>query len=420
MGELRAAITPLVMGLISLCALCAGCAPRGSGVTLPKGVPVVRVRILQACSEVRVAAAGPLWAKSQADLTSQPVNFPPAPGATLKLVHGAWYAGGVVPMGSGELTLTPGRAGTVSIEGHYCRGRYRLIPAGQDLFDVVNDVDVDGYLKGVLPVELYPNWEDEAYKALAIAGRTYAIYESRVGGLRRAYDLNSDERSQMYKGIGSETNKSVRAVDATAGVVVTYGPPGQERIFRAYYSSCCGGKTQSAYDAFGDDYLPPLGDFDRGGTCSNSNKFKWGPVTISKAELSKRFAAWAKHKSEQQGQPRPELKMQGVARIEQAFVNKLGRPILFYVTDNSNMRFLMRAEDVRLAIASEANGGPTVYSGYFNTVNEADRIRFVDGHGYGHGVGMCQWCAQRQAVMGWRYEDIVAANYPGTKLIKAY
>lgn len=417
MGELRAAIILLVMGLLSLCA---GCAPQGSGAILPKGVPVVRVRLQQACSEVRVVAAGPLWAKSQADLTSQPVNFPSAPGSTLKLVNGTWYAGGAVPMGSGELTLTPGRSGTVSIDGRYCRGRYRFVPVGQDLFDVVNDIDVDGYLKGVLPVELYPSWEDEAYRALAIAARTYAIYESRVGGLRRAYDLNSDERSQMYKGIGSETSKSIRAVEATAGVVVTYGPPGQERIFRAYYSSCCGGKTQSSYDAFGDDYLPPVAEFDRGSTCSTSNKFNWGPVTISKAELSKRFAVWAKKKSEQQGQPRPELKMQGVARIEQAFVNKLGRPVLFYVTDNANLRFLMRAEDVRLAIASEANGGPTVYSGYFNTVNEADRIRFVDGHGFGHGVGMCQWCAQRQALMGWRYEDIVVANYPGTKLIKAY
>lgn len=416
MGELRAAVVLLLMELMLLCG---GCAPQGGGAILPKGVPVVRVRILQACSEVRVVATSPLWAKSQADLTPQSVNFPPAPGSTVKLVSGMWSAGGV-PLGSGELTLTPGRVGTVSIEGRCCRGRYRLVPVGQGLFDVVNDVDVDSYLKGVLPVELYSSWEQEAYKALAIAGRTYAIFESKVTGVRRAYDLNSDERSQMYKGIASETSKSIRAVEATAGVVVAYGPPGQERIFRAYYSSCCGGKTQSSHDAFGDDYLPPVGEFDRGTTCSISNRFNWGPVVISKAELSKRFAAWAKRKSEQEGQPRPELKMQGVARIEQAYVNKLGRPVLFYVTDNANLRFMMRAEDLRSAIASDANGGPTVYSGYFNTINETERIRFIDGHGFGHGVGMCQWCAQRQAQLGWRHEDIVIANYPGTKLIRAY
>ena len=46
----------------------------------------------------------------------------------------------------------------------------------------MNDVDVDGYLKSVIPVELYTAWEEETYKAQAIAARTYAIYESKTAG----------------------------------------------------------------------------------------------------------------------------------------------------------------------------------------------------------------------------------------------
>ena len=132
------------------------------------------------------------------------------------------------------------------------------------------------------------------------------------------------------------------------------------------------------------------------------------------------MAAWAKRKTEQQGTPRPELKMQGIARIEQAFLNKLDRPVYFYVTDTKGTRFMMRAEDLRSAIAFDAPAGQTVYSGFFNPVNEPDAIRFTNGHGFGHGVGLCQWCAQREALAGWRHEDIVVNAYPGAKLIRAY
>ena len=396
-----------------------GCAQRGGAIILPKGVPVIRVRIMQDCKQIKLAANETVWVKSGADMTPHPVTFPPAPGSLVKLVAGAWDAGGR-PLGTGELVITPGRVGSASVNGNSYRGRYRLIPTSADSFDVVNDVDVDSYLKSVIPVELYTSWEEETYKAQAIAARTYAIYESKTAGIKRDWDVFSDERSQMYGGIGKETSKSVRAVDTTAGLVAAWGQPGQERIFKAYFSSCCGGKTQSAYDAFGDDYIPPLAEHDRGTTCSISPKFKWAPVSIQKEELSRRMAAWAQRRSEAMGSPRPELKIQGIARIDQAFLNKLDRPVFFYVTDTKGTRFMMRAEDLRSAIAFDAPAGQTVYSGFFKTVNEADAIRFVEGRGYGHGVGLCQWCAQSLARSGWRHEDIVTSAFPGAKIIRAY
>ena len=80
----------------------------------------------------------------------------------------------------------------------------------------------------------------------------------------------------------------------------------------------------------------------------------------------------------------------------------------------------MDGEDLRLAISFDAGKGPTVFSGSFNTVNEADSIKFIDGHGYGHGVGFCQWCGQREAQAGCRHEDILTNAYPQAKLIRAY
>ena len=409
----------IVLLLLSLFTIIGGCVQQGANVVLPKGIPVIRVRLMQDRRELLVGASDTVYAKSAADMVPQPINFPRSPGSAVRIAGGYWYAGNV-PLGTGELTLTPSTEGSMTIDAQLYRGRFRLVPVSATTFDVVNDVDVDGYLKSVISKELYPGWDDQTYRAQAIVARTYAIFESRTIGARRYWDVYPDQRSQVYGGMALETSKSTRAVDATRGIVVVAGPAGQERIFKAYFSSCCGGRSQSAFDAFGDEYSLPLSEQNRGTTCSDSAKFNWGPVAVRKTELARRFAIWAKRKSDQQGKPRPELQMDGVNRIDPAFLNKVGRPIQFYVTDNSGMHFLMRGEDLRSAICTDALAGSVVYSGYFNTVNDAQSIRFIDGHGYGHGVGLCQFCAQREALSGWRHEDIVVNAYPGSKLIRAY
>jgi stage II sporulation protein D (peptidoglycan lytic transglycosylase) len=409
-----------VLLLLSLVVLLAGCVEEGPVTVLPKGVPMIRVRLMQDCREVAVAGTERAWARSGADISSKPVEFPRAPGATVRLNNGTWMAGGI-PLGNGELTITPVHEGAITVQGQAFRGRYRFVPVSPMTFDVINDVDIDGYLKGVLAEELYPGWHDQTYRAQAIIARTYAIYESRTAGQKRYWDVYADTRSQMYKGLAGETSRAIRAVTDTAGLVVAAGPPGQERIFKTYFSSCCGGRTQSARDAFGDEYTAVLGERKRAAWCQISPKYNWEGARIRKDEIARRIGAWAKRKSDLLGTRRPELSMVGVAKVEQAYVNSVGRPVMFRVTDTRGQAYLMRGEDLRLAIATEApKGGATVYSADFSTRDEGDVVWLTDGHGYGHGVGMCQWCAQGQAMAGWRHEDIAVDAYPGSKLIRAY
>lgn len=407
------------LGFFLCLLLMAGCAPETTRVGLPPGVPVVRVRLLQDVHELRISATESALVRAGSDMVAQPVNFPRSPGAVLAYENSAWKAGGI-PLGAGELVIQPGREGSLLVDGRQYRGRFRLVPVSASTFDVINDVDVDGYLKGVIADELYKSWDIETYKAQAIVARTYALYESRTIGIRRYWDVFPDTRSQVYGGMGAETSKSRQAVDATAGIVVASGPAGQEKIFKAYFSSCCGGVSQSAYDAFGEPFSPQLSEQARGALCSASNKFSWGPVVIKKSELTRRIVLWAKRKSEVTGQPRPELKIADVVRVDAAFVNKLGRPVIFHVTDSTGLRYSLRAEELRTAINTDAKNGAVVYSGFFRTVDEPDQIRIVDGHGYGHAVGMCQWCAQAMALQGVPHEDIVVRSYPGAKLVRAY
>lgn len=410
----------IALFLLSLLAMVAGCAERGPAVILPKGTPVIRVRLMQDCDQVVIGASDRVWAKSGQDMTASVVNFPSV-GSVVRLYNGYWIAGTNTNLGSGELTLTPNREGAITVQGQQYRGRYRLVPVSSTTFDVVNDVAVDGYLKSVISKELYPGWQEETYKAQAIVARTYALYESRSNGVKRYWDVWGDTRSQEYGGIAAETSKSIRAVDATAGVVVAAGTRGQERIFKAYFSACCGGKSQSAYDAFGDDYSKVLSERNGRTWCRIAPKYTWDGVTIRKEELARRIVAWAKRKSTPQAM-RPEVNLAGVYRIDPAYVNQTtGRPCYFQITDTRGRRYMLRSEDMRLAINTDVpKGGSLVWSSNFRTDNSGDVVRFYDGHGYGHGVGMCQWCAQGQALAGWRHEDIVIDAYPGAKLIRAY
>jgi len=381
--------------------------------------PVVRVRLLGGQDQVLVKAAQPPLISSSSDPQPRAFNFPPDASVQVVLLSdGGWRVGGV-PAGTGEMVIQPGADGSVSVDGKTYHGRFRLVPAGSTAptkFDVVNDVDIDSYLKGVLASEMLPRWMPEAYKAQAIAARTYTLYECATTGVGKPYDVFDDARSQVYGGIGAETPKSVAAADETAGVVVAYGPPGQERIFRAYFSSCCGGITVSAYDAFNIPHIPPLGNQNVGVLCNASPRFNWGPLVLKKEDLTKRIKAWGVRKDH------PIQKITRVESIEVQYVNRFQRPIKYLLTDSGGTRYSLTCEETRSAcnFASPDDKAPQLPSSFFKTINETDLIRFVEGHGFGHGVGLCQWCSEIRAERGMRSEEIVLTAYPQAKLVYAY
>jgi peptidoglycan hydrolase-like amidase len=141
-------------------------------------------------------------------------------------------------------------------------------------------------------------------------------------------------------------------------------------------------------------------------------------VEISKDELTRRLRAYGARRG------RGEKDMAPLARLEIQMVNRFDRPIRFVATDTAGVRYTLSGEELRNAI----NAGATpespakIYSSFMKVINEpgSDVVRFVEGHGNGHGVGMCQWCSEIRAEAGVRHEDIVLAAYPRAKLVRAY
>ena len=375
--------------------------------------PVLRVLILENQNSVMVTASEPPSVRRMTDLTARRVDIPAATPVAIKWNAQGWQMG-TASLGTGELLLTPAVEGSVAVNGHFYRGRFRFVPRANGQFDVVNDVDVEGYLKGVLQRELFASWSDETYKAQAVVARTYAIYEKQTRSMGTDFDLYSDDRSQMYGGLAAETAKARQAVEETHGLVVAYGADGQERIFKAYFSSCCGGMGQSAAEAFGDPVIPPLSAQRNGNLCSESPRFSWPTVTISKTDLTHRIQHYA------QLHNMPEKDIATISRIDVMSVNNVGRPVLFTITDIKGRRYAIVGEELRRATNMDSTPTTKLSSSLFQLDNQPNEIRFVNGHGLGHGVGMCQWCSQRRAELGLGYRQIVLLAYPQAKLVTAY
>ena len=121
--------------------------------------------------------------------------------------------------------------------------------AGSSSLEVVNQVPVDDYAQGSVPAEVPASWPLETLKAMAVACRSIGL-SSDLGG--RDYDVYSDTRSQLYRGVKVETKRSNRAVAATARQVATY----KGAVAQTTYFSSSGGRTESRF--LGGPHVPYL------------------------------------------------------------------------------------------------------------------------------------------------------------------
>lgn len=139
-----------------------------------------------------------------------------------------------------SLLIGTGDRSPVSIEGKTYRGAARVVVNSRGGLNVVNELNLDDYVRGVVPNEMGPAVFDslEALKAQAIAARTYAI--SRMGEYRaEGYDICATPSCQVYGGHSTEHPLSNRAVDETKLLVITFGG----EPIDALYTSTCGGET---------------------------------------------------------------------------------------------------------------------------------------------------------------------------------
>jgi SpoIID/LytB domain protein len=184
----------------------------------------------------------------------------------------------------GRKLASCGRSGTarggngIRVDG---KGTYRgeLMAKETHGLLVVNRVGLDDYARGVIANEMSSSWPQDALRAQAVATRSSGL--SSTGG--RGFDVYDDTRSQVYRGKGSETRATDRAVRATRDKVLRY----HKQVIMAFFFSTSGGQTESARYVFGSGsvrYLKSVRDpFD---DVSPFHKWK---VTHSRQEMESRL-----------------------------------------------------------------------------------------------------------------------------------
>ena len=238
-----------------------------SGTTLGK-TTTDQVRVLLAEGR-RAATISSTLPFSATDATGETTKLPAGPlvmkpGLVLPATPGKKAHRAV-----GPLVFNAGKA-PLALDGRLYRGSLELAAQGS-FMRVVNTIQIESYLQGVVAGEMPHTWPLEALKAQAVAARSYAL-ASLVKG--KPFDLYSDQRSQVYLGIAGEKARTSEAVLDTAREVVLYAG----KVARTLYFSSSGGKTASADDVFGVSipYLVSRPDpWDKA-----SPYHRWGPIVL--------------------------------------------------------------------------------------------------------------------------------------------
>jgi len=95
------------------------------------------------------------------------------------------------------------------------------VSAADNRIRIVNELDLEEYLLGVVPLEMSPSWPLEALKAQAVAARTFAL-KKRKSASRGWLGLCDTSHCQVYGGVSAESTTSSIAVKDTAGLVLKY------------------------------------------------------------------------------------------------------------------------------------------------------------------------------------------------------
>ena len=182
-------------------------------------------------------------------------EFKPYKGKIAIKVNGEWKQ-----IKSDRIIIKPEPNGFVSVKRKWYRGQFKVINDGGGL-TVMNDIDLELYIRGVVPSEMPSRWEHEAHKAQAIAARSYAV--ANMGKRAKyGYDLKDTPEDQAYGGASAETSGTNDAVRETEGIVLVC----QGKIVPAYYSASAGGKTSTGSQVWTTDlpFLKSVPSFDDG------------------------------------------------------------------------------------------------------------------------------------------------------------
>lgn len=255
-------------------------------------------------------------------------------------------------------------------------------------FTVINRLDIEDYLKGVVPAEMPSSWHPEALKVQAVAARTYSL--SMLGRRKTlGYDLKSSVEDQVYLGYNKEKASTNNAIKLTNGEFLI---DGQGLLVEAYFSSTSGRYSASPEEGWGiseKSYLVPKYDLAR----------SW------KLEARSRWIA--KFSNEQLNDKLSDLRLDSIDAITVINRSMEGRVTSILISSNEKS-VLLTGEEFRHQLGLRSTD--------FQIEYQSNGI-ILNGYGFGHGIGMSQYGAKYLAEQGKSYQEILGHYYSNARLV---
>lgn len=313
-------------------------------------------------------------------------------------------------------------------------GRLEILDTENGLV-LVNEIDMEAYLKKVIPSEMPSSYEKEALKAQAVCARTYAFVQSRSNSYSEyGAQIDDSTQFQVYNNVDPD-EKTAQAVQETYGKMLYYN---ENPITAYYFSTSCGTTTNAAiWDSDPEDtpYLRCL-----------SLQTARSRLSFASEEA---FASFIKKKNfpaYDASYPLYRWNFKTNGTIIASHVGGVGKITGVSVTERGPggvaMKLLVKGSEGETTISGQnairsalgdasltltlmdgktSDGWSLLPSGFLaieeTGTDEQGVVQFrVYGGGYGHGVGMSQNGAQGMAKAGMGYEEILKYFYDGVTI----
>lgn len=279
-------------------------------------------------------------------------------------------------------------------KGYKYYGDFEYVRRTGEKITVINVVNIEDYVKGVIPYEMGGAWPTEALKAQALCARTFAA--AHFGAYSSyGFDVTNDTFSQCYRGTGSATSTSNGAVDATSGQYITYNGS----LIAAMYSSSFGGGSENSENIFSTAYGYLRGKIDPFEAAADGmNKKSCWTYTFTKAELATLLKSYGRNLST-------------IATLAVTY-SDTNNAIGLKFTDVAG-KTVSLDKSVCYVFSTSYLDLPSVH---YTATDTGNYIVFTGG-GYGHNVGMSQYGAYAMATAyGMTYDQIINFYYTGVAI----
>jgi stage II sporulation protein D len=295
-------------------------------------------------------------------------------------------------------------------------GTLHCIPsadADSEGWELIEYIGMERYLPGVLAAELYAGWNEDCYAAQCVAARSFACMRI-AQRTHHTYDVTDGPSTQAYHGV-VENDTAHDAQSLTTGIILSWNG----HLVPGYFSSCCGGRAATAVDAIGPspvNDIPPLMGHGKDDYCHAAPLYDWS-INRSSRTLGRRLSRYGKSHGLDDLES-----ITTVQEIQVAERNTHGRPVRLKVIDRSRRHAtISTGEFLRASNFAGSMGRPTkaLWSGWGTGESSRGRIE-LRGHGFGHGVGLCQYGAEAMGREGHSWREIIDWYFPDVTLHQAW